>query len=97
MGQVRVPKVDRPRVSVLLMVVAGTLAGFIALFGVTVCAWPILLALGIPTNLWETTQTVSTTVAAAAVFGAGFVAYRELGELAHGRHAQIADKLFAER
>jgi hypothetical protein len=80
MGGIRVPKEDRPRVSVLLMIVGVTLVEFVALFGLTVCAWLLLLALGIPSNLWDMTQAVSTTVAAAAVFGAGFVAYRELGE-----------------
>jgi hypothetical protein len=80
MGGIRVPKADWPRASVLLMILAATIAGFIALFGLTVCAWLLLLALGIPSNLWDMTQAVSTTVAAAAVFGAGFVAYRELGE-----------------
>jgi len=80
MGGVIVPKVDCPGVSVLLMILAATIAGFIALFGAIVCAWLLLLALGIPSNLWDMTQAVSTTVAAAAVFGAGFVAYREMGE-----------------
>ena len=56
----------------------------------------LLLAVGISTNLWDMAQAVSTVVAAAAVFGAGFVAYRELGELANSRHIEIADKLFAE-
>ena len=96
MGGVKVPKVDCPGVSVLLMILAATIAGFIALFGAIVCAWLLLLALGIPSNLWDMTQAVSTTVAAAAVFGAGFVAYRELSELAQSRHIQIADSLFAE-
>ena len=90
------PMVDRPRLSVLLMILAVTACGFIALFGAIVCAWLLLLAAGISTNLWDMTQGVSTVVAAAAVFGAGFVAYRELGELAHSRHIQIADSLFAE-
>jgi hypothetical protein len=78
------------------MILAATIAGFVVLFGAIVCVWLVLLAVGISTNLWDMTQAVSTVVAAAAVFGAGFVAYRELGELAHSRHVQIADSLFAE-
>lgn len=89
-------KADGPRLSVLLMILAATIGGFVVLFGSTVCVWLLLLALGIPSNLWDMSQAVSTTVAAAAVFGAGIVAYRELGELAHTRHIQIADSLFAE-
>jgi len=80
MGGVRVPKADWPRASVLLMSLAVSMVGFIVLFGATVCAWLLLLAVGISSNLWDMAQAVSTTVAAAAVFGAGFVAYRELGE-----------------
>ena len=90
------PKVDWPRVPVLLMILAVTIAGFIALFGAIVCAWLLLLAVGISSNLWEMTAAVSTAVAAAAVFGAGIVAYRELGELASSRHIEIAERLFAE-
>lgn len=89
-------KANWPRVSVLLMIVVATVVGFIALFGSIFGAWLLLRVMGILTNLWEMTMAVSATVAAAAVFGAGFVAYRELGELAHTRHIQIADSLFAE-
>lgn len=90
------PEVDSSRRSLLLMILAVTIAGFIALFGAIVCGWLLLLAVGISSNLWDMMAGVSTAVAAAAVFGAGFVAYRELGELANSRHIEIADRLFSE-
>ncbi|HSB02867.1 MAG TPA: DUF4760 domain-containing protein [Anaerolineales bacterium] len=41
-------------------------------------------------------ESLSTAVAAAAVFGAGFIAYRELSEVANSRYMDIADRLFEE-
>jgi hypothetical protein len=41
-------------------------------------------------------EALSTAVAAAAVIGAGFVAYKELSKLASTRHMEVADKLFEE-
>ena len=67
-----------------------------------------LLIFGLP-SLWcnlnaQTTCTealasieaLSTALAAAAVFGAGFIAYRELSEAANSRYMDIADRLFEE-
>jgi hypothetical protein len=41
-------------------------------------------------------EALSTALAAAAVFGAGFIAYRELSEVANSRYMEIADRLFNE-
>ena len=41
-------------------------------------------------------EALSTALAAAAVFGAGYIAYRELSEVATSRYIDVADRLFAE-
>lgn len=45
---------------------------------------------------WAMTEALSTALAAATVFGAGVIAYRELMEQASSRHIDVADRLFAE-
>ena len=47
-------------------------------------------------NLTGRLESVSTVVAAAAVFGAAYFAYQELSEIANTRYMDIADRLFGE-
>ncbi len=47
-------------------------------------------------NLIGTIEAISTAVGAAAVFGAGYIAYQELSEVANTRYMDIADRLFGE-
>ncbi len=47
-------------------------------------------------NLMGTLEAISTAVGAAAVFGAGYIAYQELSEVANTRYMDIADRLFGE-
>jgi hypothetical protein len=56
----------------------------------------VLQTSGVNADLWALIEAISTAVAAAAVFSAGFVAYRELSEVARSRHMEIVDRLFAE-
>ena|GEM_PF-893245 len=65
------------------------------LLGVVGLWWLLGLA-GVSLNLVGMIEALSTAVAAAAVFGAGFIAYRELSEVANSRHLDIADRLFDE-
>jgi len=58
--------------------------------------WMTLKILGISTDLWAMIGALSTAVTAAAVFSAGFVAYREISEVASSRHMEVADRLFEE-
>jgi hypothetical protein len=44
----------------------------------------------------STIEAISTTVAAAAVFGAGYIAYQEIKEISISRHIDVADRLFNE-
>ena len=41
-------------------------------------------------------ESLSTALAAAVVLGAGFIAYREISEVANSRYMDIADRLFEE-
>ena len=52
--------------------------------------------MGIQDNLIGTIEAISTAVGAAAVFGAGYIAYQELSEAANTRYMDIADRLFGE-
>jgi Domain of unknown function (DUF4760) len=47
-------------------------------------------------NLTGTIEAISTAVGAAAVFGAAYIAYQELSEVANTRYMDIADRLFGE-
>ncbi len=58
--------------------------------------WPFLKHLNFTTELMVTIEAFSTALAAAAVFGAGFLAYRELSEVSNSRYMDIADRLFEE-
>jgi hypothetical protein len=80
----------------LLAIFALTAAGFVVWLGALLFGWLFLQAVGLPTNFWAMTEALSTAVAAAAVLGAGFVAYRELSEVASSRHMEVADRLFHE-
>lgn len=84
------------RYRTLIIIVALTAAGLVLWLGGLFVLWLLLQALGIDAGFWTMTEALSTAVAAAAVLGAGFVAYRELAELSSSRHIEVADKLFAE-
>jgi hypothetical protein len=58
--------------------------------------WGILELLKARIDLFLVIEALSTALAAAAVFGAGFIAYRELSEVANSRYIDIADRLFEE-
>lgn len=79
-----------------ILIVAITLAGFFLWLGWLFFLWLFLQVMGASVNFWAMTEALSTAVAAAAVLGAGFVAYRELSEVASSRHMGVADRLFEE-
>ncbi len=56
----------------------------------------ILNNLGFHVDLFVMMESLSLALAAGAAFGAGFIAYRELSEVATSRHMDIADRLFEE-
>ena len=80
----------------LILILAITVVGFVFWVGSLLLVWLFLRAAGVSTDLWAMIEALSTAVAAAAVLGAGFVAYRELNEVANSRHLEVADRLFDE-
>lgn len=80
----------------LIAILVATAAGFVLWIGFLFFVWLVLRAAGTATSFWAMTEALSTAVAAAAVLGAGIVAYRELAEGASSRHMEVADRLFEE-
>jgi hypothetical protein len=80
----------------LTVILAITAVGFVVWAGGLFLIWLLLRDAGISTDLWAMIEALSTAVAAAAVLGAGFVAYRELDEISSSRHMEVADRLFHE-
>jgi hypothetical protein len=68
------------------------LISFITLIAISV-AWNTISG---GENLTGTVEAISTAVGAAAVFGAAYIAYQELSEVANTRYMDIADRLFGE-
>jgi hypothetical protein len=79
-----------------MLIIGATAAGFASWVGGLFLVWIALRLLGVSTSFWAMTEALSTAVAAAAVLGAGYVAYRELDEIANSRHLDVADRLFDE-
>ena len=79
----------------LLLILGLTVVGFGAWLVVLILLWVGLRRIGFEVDFWAMTESLSTAVGAAAVLGAGFVAYRELSEIADSRHMEVADRLFA--
>jgi hypothetical protein len=80
----------------LFVIIGLTAIGFLLWLFALFLLWLFLRIVGVAVNFWAVTEALSTAVGAAAVLGAGFVAYRELSEVADSRHMEVADRLFAE-
>ncbi len=80
----------------LFIILGITAGGFVFWLSVLLFSWLGLRAVGTTTSFWIMTEALSTAVTAAAIFSAGFVAYRELTEVAHSRHMEVADRLLDE-
>ncbi|MGW8250211.1 MAG: DUF4760 domain-containing protein [Anaerolineales bacterium] len=77
-------------------IIGLTAAGFAGWLLLLYLLWLILDRSGVTVDYWSMTESLSTAVAAAAVLGAGYVAYRELAEISSSRHMEVADRLFQE-
>ena len=80
----------------LLIFILITGMGFFLWVGALFVIWVILKIIGINTDFWSMTAALSTAIAAVTVLSAGFVAYRELTEVASNRHLEVASRLFDE-
>lgn len=82
--------------NVVLVFLGITILGCTLLVALSMGVWRVLGLLNQPVELMATIEAISTAVAAGAVFGAGYIAYRELSEVANTRYMDIADRLFGE-
>jgi hypothetical protein len=80
----------------LFVIMGLTIVGFFIWLFALALLWLLLRMVGFTNDFWAMTEALSTAVGAATVLGAGFVAYRELSEVADSRHMEVADRLFAE-
>lgn len=80
----------------LVTVIGLTAAGFVGWLLLLSILWLLLTQSGFNVDYWAMTESLSTAVAAAAVLGAGYIAYRELSEISSSRHMEVADRLFQE-
>ncbi len=56
--------------------------------------WGYLNLYGLSANFWVVLSSISTLIATAAVFGAGYIAYSELSEISQSRYLDVTDRLF---
>lgn len=80
----------------LVTIIGLTAAGFVGWLLLLSILWLLLTQSGFNVDYWAMTESLSTAVAAAAVLGAGYIAYRELSEISSSRHMEVADRLFQE-
>ena len=82
--------------SIILIFIVITTVGFLVWIGVISLLWFLFQQLGLSESLFGMIEALSTALAAAAVFSAGFIAYRELSEMTSSRHIEVADRLLNE-
>ena len=82
--------------AIIILFVLITTAGFLLWVSMIFIAWLLMQKMGLSTDLFSMIGSLSTALAAAAVFSAGFIAYRELSEMTFSRHIEVADRLFNE-
>ena len=82
--------------SIIIIFLAITAIAFLAGLMILFMLWSILRVIGIDTSYWAMVEAIATAIAASAVLGTVFVAYRELSELYNSRYIDVANKLFDE-
>jgi hypothetical protein len=73
-----------------------TVIFFFGWIGLLISVWSVFKIAGISSNLAVLIEALSTALATAAVFGAGFIAYQQLRETSKTRYMEVADRLFVE-
>ncbi len=88
--------VNRSSRKTFLLIILITSGAFILWLVLQLLLWAILKSAGVSPDLWAMIEALSTALGAAAVFTAGFIAYRELSEISNTRYLEVADRLFEE-
>lgn len=82
--------------SIIVIFIAITAAAFFIGLLLLFLFWGFLRGIGINTDYWAMVSAIATAIAASAVLGTVFVAYRELSEIYSSRYIDVANKLFDE-
>ena len=96
MGGSKVKKNEWQKRLTFVVILSLTAAGFVVWMMGLLAVWGLLRLVGVSAPFLAMAEALSTALAAAGLLGAGFVAYRELDEVASSRHMEVADRLFAE-
>ncbi|MGB8214961.1 MAG: DUF4760 domain-containing protein [Anaerolineales bacterium] len=82
--------------SIIIIFLGITLIAFLVGLGLILAFWAFIKKTGIGTDYWTMVEAIATAVAASAVLGTVFVAYKELNEVYNSRYIDVANKLFDE-
>jgi Domain of unknown function (DUF4760) len=82
--------------SIIIIFIAITVSAFLAGLIILFLFWGFLQGIGVNTDYWAMLEAIATAIAASAVLGTIFVAYRELSEIYNSRYIDVANKLFDE-
>ncbi|HLO15904.1 MAG TPA: hypothetical protein VK206_13810 [Anaerolineales bacterium] len=82
--------------SIIIIFIAITAGAFVAGLSIIFLFWRFLKGIGVNTDYWAMLEALATAIAASAVLGTVFVAYRELTEIYSSRYLDVANKLFDE-
>ena len=68
---------------------------FLLLFGLYL-VWALLVGIGTPNGFLVEIGSLAAISSSAAIIAGGYIAFRQLGEIANSRHLDVADRLFEE-
>jgi hypothetical protein len=68
---------------------------FLLLFGLYL-VWVLLTGVGVPNAFLVEIGSLAAISSSAAIIAGGYIAFRQLGEIANSRHLDVADRLFEE-
>jgi len=88
--------IKTPRLRVFFTIIWIAIGGAVGWIIALLLLWLLLNSLHVSTDFFVLVESLSTAVAAAAVISAGFVAYKELSEVANSRHVDIVNRLFED-
>lgn len=68
---------------------------FLLLFGLYL-VWVLLVGIGTPNEFLVLVGALAAISSSAAIIAGGYIAFRQLGEIANSRHLEVANRLFEE-
>ena len=70
--------------------------GYFLLLAAMYLVWLVLAGIGTPHDFLVLVGALASIASAAAIIAGGYIAFRQLGEIANSRHLEVADRLFEE-